>query len=83
VLCGHFGGKGGEWCQTSINERGGKVIELLSDYQEFSNGGDGWLRILRFDPGRGEIRVRTYSPWLDRCERDRDSEFVLRWQAPG
>ncbi len=58
------------------------MIELLSDYQEFSDGGAGWLRILKFDPARGEIRVRTYSPWLDRYERDRNSEFALPWNPP-
>ena len=38
-------------------------------------GGDGWLRYLEFSPAQNVIRVRTYSPKLDRYEDDQDSQF--------
>ena len=77
VLCGHWGGAGGEWHQVSTNEAGQPVLEILADYQKRENGGDGWLRIMTFMPAENEIRVRSYSPSLDRWETDEDSEFVL------
>ena len=46
VVSGHVRGVG---LQTSKNDAGGKVIEMLTDYQGLPNGGDGWLRTLRFN----------------------------------
>ncbi len=81
VLCGHQWVIG-EWRQVSVNDAGRKVNEVLSDYQGRTNGGDGWLRLMRFDPGRNEISVRTYSPTLDKFETDEDSEFTLALDLP-
>ena len=82
VLCGHQG-RAGEFHQVSMNSRGGKVLELLADYQKRPNGGNGWLRLIRFVPARGEIQVRTYSPTLDRYETDADSQFTFPLELPG
>lgn len=79
VQCGHWWGRGGESAQLSTNHYGGRVIELLSDYQGRKHGGDGWLRLLRFDLRWGLLHVQTYSPTLKKFEQDLDSEmtFVL------
>lgn len=77
VQCGHWWGDGGETTQISTNDFGGRVIELLSDYQGRANGGDGWLRLLRFDPKNGMLHIQTYSPTLRRFETDADSEMTL------
>jgi len=53
------------------------VYQLLADYQSRSNGGNGWLRILRFSPVEDKIYVKTYSPYLNSYETDSDSEFTL------
>jgi hypothetical protein len=58
---------------------GNTVHTLMSDYQARANGGDGWLRILEFSPANNQIRVRTYSPWLNQFETDADSEFTLSY----
>jgi len=79
VLCGHWGEAGGEWHQVSINDAGHPVMEVLSDYQRRHNGGDGWLRILKFFPEQEKIEVRTYSPTLDRYETGKQSQFTLPW----
>ena len=76
VVCGHWGGFGGEALQISTNA-GGTVYEILADYQKRSNGGDGWLRILKFAPSESRIYVKTYSPHLDRYETDIDSQYTL------
>jgi len=75
VLCGHWSGAGGEWKQVSKNDAGEDVIEVLADFQSRDNGGDGWLRIIRFEPAENRIRFRTYSPSLDEYEVDENSEF--------
>ena len=78
VLCGHIHGQGS---QISRNDAGLEVFELLADYQMLDNGGNGFLRVLIFDPAAGLIRVRTWSPSLGRnlCEADTtgDGAFTL------
>jgi len=89
VLCGHHdtGGTAGEWHQTSKNEAGLEVLEVLADYQRHDNGGGGYLRIMRFLPDRKEIQVKTYSPVLNQYMTGPSSEFTLpldpsRWRNP-
>ncbi len=74
VVSGHVLGVG---LQTSVNDAGGKVLEMLTDYQGLPNGGDGWLRSLRFVPSENKIHVRTYSPLLDQDNKDTKGAFSL------
>ena len=77
VLCGHWWTRGGETSLMSTNDYGGRVHELLSDFQGRPNRGDGWLRLLRFDLKGHQLHVQTFSPTLKRYETDLDSEFTL------
>ena len=74
VLCGHMHG---EARRTDDNLAGQPVHQLLANYQSQPNGGNGWLRIMRFVPEENKIYVETYSPWLDQYETDADSQFTL------
>lgn len=66
---------------------GRSVFQLLADsaadYQERRDGGEGWLRILRFVPGDDKLYVQTFSPWLNQFETDADSEFTLDFTMGG
>jgi hypothetical protein len=75
TACGHVGGEGR---RTDVYQ-GHPVTSMLSDYQMRDNGGNGLLRILEFAPAANQVRVRTYSPWLDQWETDADSssQFTL------
>jgi hypothetical protein len=73
VLCGHMHG---EARRTDV-VNGREVHQLLADYQTRSNGGNGWLRIMRFVPTEDMVYVETYSPSLDQYETDGDSQFSL------
>ncbi len=42
-----------------------EVLEMLADYQGGPNGGDGYVRLLTFDPIAGKVDIKTYSPILD------------------
>jgi len=73
VLCGHYSVE-----MTLVDFVGGGVVyQLLSDFQDRDNGGDGWLRILEFSPADEKVFLRTYSPYLDEFEVDSDSQFVI------
>lgn len=56
-----------------------RIYSLLANYQHRPNGGNGWLRILQFSPVNEEIRVKTYSPFLNKWETDENSEFTLMY----
>jgi len=81
VLCGHEG-RTDEYHQISTNSVGNQVVEILADYQKRTNGGDGFLRLIRFVPASRQIEVRTYSPALDKFETDENSQFVVPWEMP-
>ncbi|MCB9358290.1 metallophosphoesterase [Candidatus Woesearchaeota archaeon] len=72
VLSGHVHA---EARRMDYNDYGFKVNQVLADYQERPNGGDGWLRILKFYSNK--IRVETFSPLYDTFESDEDSMFML------
>ena len=74
VACGH---NHAEYRQTSQNNFGLTVHEVLADYQDESNGGDGWLRIARMRPQSDLIEVESYSPTRDEFRTGDRSDFEL------
>lgn len=70
MLCGHMHGitDGTAW-RTETRSGMNPVHIILSDYQDVSYG-NGWLRILEFDPSADEIYVSTYSPYLGSSNND-------------
>ena len=61
---------------------GHTVYSLRSDYQDRGIG-DGWLRLMEFQPATSQIQVYTYSPYLDQWETDDDSQFTLPYDMSG
>ncbi|MEQ1758195.1 MAG: Ig-like domain-containing protein [Vicinamibacterales bacterium] len=73
MLAGHISNESRR--TDSVNGR--TVHQMLADYQERTNGGNGWLRILRFVPADNKVYVQTYSPTLGTFETDANSQFSL------
>lgn len=67
VVSGHFSGVNQ---RTSTNEEGLPVLEVLTDYQSTGNGGDGWLRTMKFVPSENKIYIEAYSPLLKQKHDD-------------
>lgn len=65
-LCGHIDG---EYIRTD-EYNGRTIFTVLSDYQGEPNGGDGWLRRLKFSPAGDLITVRSYTPLYDLWDWD-------------
>jgi predicted phosphodiesterase len=73
VICGHT-------CTSahlvSIGEHGNRVHQILVDYQDCEPfGGGAWLRLLQFLPDGKTVRVRDYSPLLDKTSKDAACAF--------
>jgi hypothetical protein len=87
VLNGHFAytdsTNEGVGRQTELGVNGNVVNEMLSDYQEMTNGGNGYLRILTFHPSLNTIDVKTYSPTLNSYLTDSGNQFTVPWHSTG
>lgn len=77
VWSGHYHGDDGENHIITKNSCGDDVNQIVQDYQSRENNGNGLLRIYEFDINRKNIKVKTYSPFIDKYETDNDSEFEL------
>jgi hypothetical protein len=74
VWSGHFHG---ENRIEKKNSCGNKVKQIVQDYQDFENGGNGWLRLYVFTPEKHEADVYTYSSYLGEMKDGTDSRFKL------
>lgn len=87
VLNGHFAYTDstaeGVGRRTDLGISGNIVNEMLSDYQEMTNGGNGYLRILKFRPSLNTIEVSTYSPTLHAYLSDSNNQFTVQWHSTG
>jgi len=59
------------------------VYQMLSDFQDQPNGGNGWLRILTFKPNSDVVEVETFSPFLNQFQDDANSKFSLNYELNG
>jgi hypothetical protein len=57
---------------------GNRVYELLVDPQNMANGGNGWIRLLEFDPDGTTVHVKTYSPFLNQWDTSADNFYDIR-----
>ena len=83
MLCGHAHGNGAtdpahNSVARNIDEQTG-VAQLLANYQDGPDGGQGYLRLLRFDPRAREVHVTTYSPALDLSLGDDENDFSFAY----
>ena len=79
MLAGHIHGES----RRADVYNGITVHTLLADYQNLANGGNGWLRLLRFSPADDEISVKTYSPTLNQYNTGANSQFQLFYDMGG
>jgi hypothetical protein len=78
VLSGHSPG-----VARRIDYEGRAIHQVLSDYQNMEKGGNGYLRIINFQPASDLIQVTTYSPYLDDYLRDDDNQFDISFDMAG
>lgn len=66
VLSGHFHGTAQRFDRLDddndgVNER--TVVQILSDYQGYEKGGNGFMRLITFQPLTSSATISTYSPF--------------------
>lgn len=80
MLSGHIHGTSR---RTDLGAGGRLVNQILSNYQHEINGGNGYLRILKFRPSLNRIEVSTYSPYLNQWRTDGANQFTLTYDRSG
>ena len=60
---------------VSVGDNANNVYQMLANYQNEANGGNGWLRIITFYPEEQRVGVKTYSPYLNQYRTGADNQF--------
>jgi hypothetical protein len=82
VLSGHEvrgAGQDATGHRSDVGTNGNLVNQILSNYQNMTNGGNGYLRIMKFHPSTDTIGVVTYSPYLNSYLTDSGNQFTIPW----
>ncbi|HEU5400952.1 MAG TPA: Ig-like domain-containing protein, partial [Terriglobales bacterium] len=76
VVSGHLIGNNTAH-RTDLGVDGNVVNEIFTNFQNLTNGGNGWLRILKFRPTLNRVEAYTYSPSLNQWRTDAADQFTL------
>ena len=63
--------------RIDTGKHGNTVHQMVVDYQNQENGGNGFLRLLQFPPEGKTIRVVDYSPYLDQNSAIKNTDFEI------
>lgn len=82
VLSGHITNKFSAR-RSDVGVNGNFVHQIFANWQDWTNGGNGYLRIMRFSPSGNTIRVQSYSPYTGLYLTDSANQFTLKWHNNG
>lgn len=64
--------------RLASKSRAGRTIhQMLVNFQMRPNGGDGWLRLMEFQPNGTTVRIQDYSPTRNQCNNAPENKFVI------
>lgn len=69
--------------RSDVGINGNFIHQIFANWQDSTNSGNGYLRIMQFSPSTNTIRVRTYSPTINTYLTDAANEFTLKWHNDG
>ena len=82
VLSGHITNKFNAR-RSDLGVAGNFVHQIFANWQDWTNGGNGYLRIMQFSPSNNTINVKTYSPYTGLFLADAGNQFTLKWHNDG
>ena len=77
VVSGHLVSTNSAY-RSDLGTNGNLVNQIFTNFQNWTNGGNGYLRILKFRPSTNTIEVYTYSPTLNKFLTDPVNQFNLK-----
>jgi len=69
--------------RSDVGVNGNFVHQIFANWQDWTNGGKGYLRIMHFSPSNNSIDVKTYSPYTRLNLTDSGNQFTLKWHNNG
>lgn len=81
TLNGHVLGDGTGYL-ASRNDLGYTVHQILANYQMRELGGEGYLRLMEFQPDGKTVRIKSYTPVYDRYMTEPDQHFEIVLDQP-
>ena len=72
--------------RSDVGVDGNFVHQFFANWQDWTNGGNGYLRIMKFSPSLNKLSVWTYSPYTGLYLTTSADQFTLKWHnngAPG
>jgi hypothetical protein len=63
---------------STRGDHGNMVHQMLANYQNREEGGEGYLRLVEFLPDDKTIRIRSYSPSTGKFKTDEQQQFDLQ-----
>ena len=82
VLSGHITNKFAAR-RSDVGIGGNFVHQIFANWQTWTNGGNGYLRIMQFSPSSNTINVQAYSPYTGLYLTDPGNQFSLKWHNDG
>jgi hypothetical protein len=82
VLSGHITNKFSAR-RSDVGVNGDFVHQIFANWQDWTNGGNGYLRIMKFSPSNNTIQVQGYSPYTGLFLTDAANQFTLKWHNDG
>lgn len=82
VLSGHITNKFSAR-RSDVGANGNFVHQIFANWQDWTNGGNGYLRIMHFSPSNDSIQVQSYSPFTGLFLTDTANQFTLKWHNDG
>jgi len=74
VFSGHVL-RAGTGRRVDAGDNGNLVYQMLANYQMITNGGNGFLRIVKCFPESGNVTVESYSPYTNQYKTTEDQQF--------
>jgi hypothetical protein len=65
--------------RSDVGVNGNFVHQFFANWQDWTNGGNGYFRIMRFSPANNSIQVQSYSPYTNLYLTDPANQFTVKW----
>jgi calcineurin-like phosphoesterase family protein len=69
--------------RSYVGVNGNFVHQIFANWQDWTSGGNGYLRIMQFSLSTNTIQVKTYSPYLNSYLTDATNQFTVKWHNDG
>ena len=81
VFCGHDGTPNYTAHRIDTGVYGNQVNQIINDFQNAANGGDGWIGLVTFHPSAGTAEVSYYRTWAPSGlgESTNYPSFTVNW----